>query len=51
MKALAKKLALVQGDWMLIAFNIDYAQAEIGGLQCVWPGVKIFLCLWHVRRA
>ena len=51
MKALAKKLAKVQGDWMPNAFITDCAQAEIGGLQSVWPGVKVFLCLWHVRRA
>ena len=51
MKALAKKLYAVQGDWMPNAFITDCAQAEIGGLQSVWPGVKVFLCLWHVRRA
>ena len=51
MKALAKKLASVQGDWMPNAFITDCAQAEIGSLQSVWPGVKVFLCLWHVRRA
>ena len=51
MKALAKKLASLQRDWAPNAFIIDCAQAEIGGLQSVWPGVKVFLCLWHVRRA
>ena len=51
MKALANKMVSVQADWMPNAFITDCAQAEIGGLQCVWPGVKVFLCLWHVRRA
>ena len=51
MKALANKLMSKQRDWMPNAFITDCAQAEIGGLQCVWPGVKVFLCLWHVRRA
>ena len=51
MRALATKLAKVQKDWMPNAFITDCAQAEIGGLQVVWPGVKVFLCLWHVRRA
>jgi hypothetical protein len=51
MRALANKMAAVQDDWMPNAFITDCAQAEIGGLQCVWPGVKVFLCLWHVRRA
>ena len=51
MRVLATKLASVQEDWMPNAFIIDCAQAEIGGLQYVWPGVKVFLCLWHVRRA
>ena len=51
MNALAKKLVSVQGDWRPNAFITDCAQAEIGGLQSVWPGVKVFLCLWHVRRA
>ena len=51
MRALAKKLTTVQRDWMPNAFITDCAQAEIGGLQSVWPGVKVFLCLWHVRRA
>ena len=51
MRALAKKLSSVQKDWMPNAFITDCAHAEIGGLQCVWPGVKVFLCLWHVRRA
>ena len=50
MQALAKKLVSVQRDWMPNAFITDCAQAEIGGLQSVWPGVKVFLCLWHVRR-
>ena len=26
----------------------DRVQVEIAGLQVVWPGVKVFLCLWHV---
>ena len=51
MRALATKLTQVQEDWMPNAFIADCAQAEIGGLQSVWPGVKVFLCLWHVRRA
>ena len=51
MKALANKLVTMQRDWMPNAFITDCAQAEIGALQCVWPGVKVFLCLWHVRRA
>ena len=51
MEALAKKLASLQRDWAPNAFITDCAQAEIGGLQSVWPGVKVFLCLWHVRRA
>jgi hypothetical protein len=51
MRALADKMAAVQDDWMPNAFITDCAQVEIGGLQCVWPGVKVFLCLWHVRRA
>ena len=51
MRALATKLGQVQEDWMPNAFITDCAQAEIGGLQSVWPGVKVFLCLWHVRRA
>ena len=51
MKALAKKLTSLQRDWAPNAFITDCAQAEIGGLQTVWPGVKVFLCLWHVRRA
>ena len=51
MNALAKKLVSVKGDWRPNAFITDCAQAEIGGLQSVWPGVKVFLCLWHVRRA
>ena len=51
MRALAKKMSSVQRDWMPNAFITDCAHAEIGGLQCVWPGVKLFLCLWHVRRA
>ena len=51
MKALAQKLGSVQRDWMPNAFITDCAQAEIGGLHSVWPGVKVFLCLWHVRRA
>ena len=40
MKALAKKLAFVQDDWAPNAFIRDCAHAEIGGLQCVWHGVK-----------
>ena len=51
MRALANKMVSVQKDWMPNAFITDCAQAEINGLQCVWPGVKVFLCLWHVRRA
>ncbi len=51
MMALARKLASVQKDWRPNAFITDCAQAEIGGLQSVWPGLKVFLCLWHVRRA
>ena len=51
MKALANKLVAVQRDWVPNAFVTDCAQAEIGSLQCVWHGVKVFLCLWHVRRA
>jgi hypothetical protein len=51
MRALANKMTSVQEDWMPNAFITDCAQAEIGGLQSVWPGVKVFLCLWHVRRA
>ena len=51
MRALATKLGQVQEDWLPNAFITDCAQAEIGGLQSVWPGVKVFLCLWHVRRA
>ena len=51
MRALAKKLASRQPDWAPNAFITDCAQAEINGLQTVWPGVKVFLCLWHVRRA
>ena len=51
MKALAKNLCSVQGDWMPNAFITNCAHAEIGGLQSVWPGVKVFICLWHVRRA
>ena len=51
MRALANKMVSVQEDWMPNAFITDCAQAEIGGLQSVWPGVKVFLCLWHVRRA
>ena len=51
MKALAAKLASMQPGWAPNAFITDCAQAEIGGLQSVWPGVKVFLCLWHVRRA
>ena len=51
MKALAKKLVSVQEDWMLNAFITNCVQAQIGGLLCVWPGVKVFLCLWHVRCA
>ena len=50
MRALANKMVSVQEDWMPNAFITDCAQAEIGGLQSVWPGVKVFLCLWHVRR-
>ena len=48
MKTLTKKLASVQLDWAPNAFITDCVQAEIGGLQYVWHGVKIFLCLWHV---
>ena len=51
MKALNNKLKSLQRYWMPNAFITDCAQAEIGGLQCIWPGVKVFLCLWHVRRA
>lgn len=51
MNALGTKLASVQPGWAPNAFITDCAQAEIGGLQSVWPGVKVFLCLWHVRRA
>jgi hypothetical protein len=51
MNALANKLVSRQSDWAPNAFITDCAQAEIGGLQTVWPGVKVFLCLWHVRRA
>ena len=51
MRALATKLASVQEDWMPNAFITDCAQAEIEGLQSVWPGVKVVLCLWHVRHA
>ena len=51
MRALANKMSAVQEDWMPNAFITDCAQAEIGALQCVWPGVKVFLCLWHVLRA
>ena len=51
MRALATKLCASQQGWRPNAFITDCAQAEIGGLQSVWPGVKVFLCLWHVRRA
>ena len=51
MRALATKLGSAQEGWMPNAFITDCAQAEIGGLQYVWPGVKVSLCLWHVRRA
>ena len=45
MRALAKKMSSLQGDWMPNAFTTNCAQAKIGGLQCVWHGVKVFLCL------
>jgi len=48
MKAYAKKLALVQENWMRNAFIIGGVQAEIGGFQIVWYGVKVFLCMWYV---
>ena len=51
MRAIANKMAAVQKNWMPDAFITDCAQAEIGGLQSVWHGVKVFLCLWHVHRA
>ena len=51
MKALAKNLCSVQKDWMPNAFITNCAHVEIGGLLSVWPGVKMFLCLWHVRCA
>ena len=48
LKALAKKLASLQHDW---AFITDCAEANFGGLQTMWLGVKVFLFLWHVCRA
>ena len=51
MRPLANKLGSVQEDWMPNAFIIDCVQAEIGGMQFVWHGVKVFLYLWHVCHA
>lgn len=33
------------------ALIIDCAHAEIGGLQSIWPEVKVFHWLWHVHCA
>jgi hypothetical protein len=32
-------------------FAIDKDQAEISAVTTVWPGVKVQLCYWHVKRA
>ena len=32
-------------------FATDKDQAEISAVTAVWPGVKIQLCYWHVKRA
>lgn len=32
-------------------FAIDKDPAEIAAVNAIWPGVKIQLCYWHVKRA
>ncbi|KAJ5582182.1 ATP-dependent DNA helicase PIF1 [Penicillium sp. DV-2018c] len=32
-------------------FALDKDQAEMSAVDAVWPGIKIQLCYWHVKRA
>ncbi|KAG0618725.1 hypothetical protein M758_4G088100 [Ceratodon purpureus] len=51
MRALNERMVEEKPDWEPAAFIVDCAQGEINAINDVWPETKIFLCLWHVRRA
>nr|XP_047130834.1 uncharacterized protein LOC105844566 [Hydra vulgaris] len=46
----AKEWAVIE-TFQKLMFMVDKAQAEISGLQSVFPGNKIFLCRFHVAKA